>query len=455
MKRTASLLLLCTLVCACRKPEPFDDLDTARWFAGGQQTVFVTGNGAYSQPFPNMSEAALEIHDVGDLQFEATFVSAPAPTNAGLGPVFNSVSCASCHIADGRGTPGAVGGFIRSLLFRISIPGEDEHGGPLAVPGFGSQLQHRAIADALPEADMEIAYVEVPGSYGDGSPFSLRQPAYSIGNAYTSWPSGAMLSPRLAPPVFGLGLLEAIDEGDVLAGADPGDADGDGISGRANMVWDPAEQRARLGRFGWKSGAPSLLVQTAGAYHQDMGITSPLFPQEASAGQPQADGYPDDPELSDSLLHAVAFYVRTLAVPGRRDADDPEVMRGEQLFTSARCDRCHVPEQHTAVNVAFPGLSNQRIFPYTDLLLHEMGEGLADGRPDFLADGREWRTAPLWGLGLSQVVNGHEEFLHDGRARGMEEAVLWHGGEAQFSRDQFAAMSAADRAALIAFLRSL
>ncbi|MEO8068790.1 MAG: di-heme oxidoredictase family protein [Flavobacteriales bacterium] len=454
---------LCFFLCAfgflagCRKPEPFDgeDLDTARWFSGGSQTVFDRGTGAYGHIFPDLDAGLAAVHDVGDLQFEQTFVSAPAAINPGLGPVFNSVSCTSCHVNDGRASPAPLGSNYVGFLWRIGVPGTDEYGGPAPVPGFGGQLQQRAIAGAQPEGQMLVTYGEQGGAYADGNPYSLRVPSYAVGNAYTTWPANAMISPRLAPAVFGLGLLEAIPEADITSRADEGDMDGDGISGKAQRVWDPVHQRQALGRFGWKAGTPSVLVQTAGAYHQDMGITTPIFQLESSQGQPQDDGYNDDAELSDSLLHAVAFYVRTLAVPGRRDADVPQVLAGEQLFTGMGCTGCHVPEQRTAVDVAFPAISNQRIFPYTDVLLHDMGDGLSDGRPDNLADGREWRTPALWGIGLSQQVNGHQEFLHDGRARGLEEAILWHGGEAEASKQRFVQLSAAERAAVVAFLRSL
>jgi len=210
-----------------------------------------------------------------------------------------------------------------------------------------------------------------------------------------------------------------------------------------------------MGRFGWKAEQPNVLQQTAGAYVEDMGITNPLFPHESCQGQPQCDPHADDPEITDSILHATAFYVRTLAVPARRATQDPQVVRGQELFTQAQCDRCHVPMQRTAVNVAFPEMSDQTIFPYTDLLLHDMGPGLADGRPTYSADGQEWRTPPLWGIGLTQVVNGHQNFLHDGRARSLLEAVLWQGGEAEHAREAVRAMTASEREALIAFLNSL
>ncbi|HRH37851.1 MAG TPA: di-heme oxidoredictase family protein [Flavobacteriales bacterium] len=453
----ALLLLVVSLAfLGCKKePQVWDAAQEGPWLSGGAQTVFDQGAGAFGQPFPTMSAAAMALHGIGDSQFEQTFVSAPAPINSGLGPVFNSVSCISCHIGDGRGKPPGDGEPLLSLLVRTSVPGHDEHGGPLATPGFGGQLQQRAIFGAQPEADATISWTEEQVTLGDGSTASLRTPQLIIINPYVPLPADVIWSPRVALPVFGLGLLEAIEEQDIRTRADENDADGHGISGKANSVWSVADQRMVLGRFGWKAVQPSLLQQGAGAYAQDMGITNPLFPIESAYGQPQYDGLNDDAELTDSLLTAVAFYVRTLAVPARRNTQDPQVLRGEALFVATKCDRCHVPQQVTAVNVAFPPLSNQRIFPYTDMLLHDMGEGLSDHRPSYSAEGNEWRTPPLWGIGLTQVVNGHQNFLHDGRARSLLEAILWHGGEAQVARDYVVQLSASDRAALLAFLGTL
>jgi CxxC motif-containing protein (DUF1111 family) len=263
------------------------------------------------------------------------------------------------------------------------------------------------------------------------------------------------LSPRVAPPVFGRGLLEAVPDDVLLALADPNDGDGDGISGKANLVWDAVRQAVAVGRFGLKAGNSTLLQQTAGAYVQDMGVTNSVFSEESSAGQPQADGLDDEPELPDTQLDAATFYVQTLAVPARRDIDDPHVLRGKELFLEAGCASCHVPRLETRDHTGIAAVSHQVIWPYTDLLLHDMGEGLADGRREFEASGREWRTPPLWGIGLSTVVNGHSLLLHDGRARGFFEAILWHGGEAEAAREAVRAMDATDRAALVRFLESL
>lgn len=448
---------LAVVLFACRKYDAGYSASNpdSEWLSGGKQTVFDEGSGAFSHAFPVLPEHLERVHEIGDIQFEATFVSAPAPVNPGLGPVFNNVSCASCHIGDGRGKVPGAGESAASILFRISLAGKGTHGQPVAVPGFGDQLQNRSILGKAKEADVLISYLEKQDHYADGSVFSLRAPVYTIANAYTAMPAGIMLSPRVAAPVFGLGLLEAVGENTILSHADPDDADKDGISGKANYVWDAVHGKISLGRFGWKANQPSLLQQVAAAYNGDIGITSFVFPNESSLNQPQYDGLNDDYELSDSLLYNVEFYVKTLAVPARRNVNDVQVQRGKELFMVTGCAKCHTPTLVTDVNVGFPSISNQAIHPFTDLLLHDMGPELADNREDFEASGYEWRTPPLWGIGLTQRVNGHSNFLHDGRARNLMEAVLWHGGEAAASRDKVKTLSAADRDALIKFLESL
>ena len=417
--------------------------------SGGATTVFDVSTDAFSLPAPNLSKKHLDVHEVGDVQFELEF-----ELSNGLGPVFDNVSCEACHEGDGRGRPPAAGEQFASFLFRGSVPGFGPHGGPNPIPGFGSQIQLRAISPTILEATAAIAYTDSTGTFADGSQFTLQVPHYTLIGAYSALPSGVLFSPRSAPAVFGLGLLEAVSAGDVLAMADPRDRNRDGVSGRANSVWDATKQRMALGRFGWKANTPNLLQQAAGAYNGDMGITSTVFPAESCEGQ-YADCAAHPVEIDPQLVQAVAFYTRTLGVPARRGLDDPTAKQGERLFYAAGCNGCHVPTLRTAMLQGVPEISNQVIHPYTDLLLHDMGPALADGRPDFRASGREWRTAPLWGIGLLETVNDHTNLLHDGRARGLLEAVLWHGGEATNARERVRQMSAQDRAALIAFLQSL
>lgn len=425
--------------------------------AGGETTIFEVTSKAFSTPAPNLSVAGLEKHLDGDLAFEAAFVSAPAAVNSGLGPVFNNNACAACHPSDGRGRPPRPGEKPQSMFLRISLPGTnpDGSGGPNPVPGFGTQLFDKSIFGVPPEGEFVISYVEESGSFPDGEMYSLQRPTYEIVNTYQTLPAGVLISPRVAPPVFGRGLLEAIDESTILGFADESDSDGDGISGKPNYVWDYLNGQLTLGRFGLKANNPSLLQQSAGAYNGDIGITSPYFSTESSYGNSQHDGLDDDPEVDQQTLEDVTFYTQTLAVPARRNLEDPQVVRGERLFKQANCSGCHLPEMHTGVLQGVPEVSNQEIAPYTDMLLHDMGDGLADGRSDFLADGNEWRTPPLWGIGLTHLVNGHNLFLHDGRARDLVEAILWHGGEAEESTAFFRNLRKADRDALIAFLQSL
>ncbi len=448
------IVLACTFS-ACTKPDEFPEESQNEWLSGGSQTVFNAGAGAFNSAFPNLSSAKNRTHEIGDVGFAETFISGNVPNVGGLGPVYNNVSCGSCHIADGRGKAPNSGEALSSLLIRISVPGTNEHGGPLGVPGYGGQFQTRSIYGVPKEGDVDYSYSYIHGILNDGEEYELRQPVINLINCYTTLPSNLMLSARLASPVFGLGLLEAIPETNLLANEDVLDQNNDGISGKSNRVWEVQKNRFSMGRFGWKAGQPSIIQQSAGAYVEDMGISNPIFTLESVYGQPQQSAANSHVELSDSILHAVSFYIQTLAVPARRDVENAEVKQGKSIFTSIGCASCHTPMQRTGVNVVFPEISNQVIFPYTDLLLHDMGDELADNRPEFEANGKEWRTAPLWGIGLTSVVNGHTNFLHDGRARNFTEAILWHGGEGDASRQAFKNLSTNDRQALLAFLKSL
>lgn len=446
----ASLFLLIT---SCRKEvTPYEENDV---YAGGGETSFISGTGAYSQSFSHLSSLEASIHETGDGAFGAIFVTAPSPKNSGLGPIYNNVSCLSCHIGDGRGKAPEPGELFSSLLMRLSTDGENENGEPLEVPFFGGQLQNHATLNKAPEGNAAISYSFLVEQFNDGSSYELRVPSYTLSDLYKAFSVPVHISPRIAPPVFGLGFIEAIPTWSILANEDPTDANGDNISGKANYVWDVKKKQKVLGRFGWKANTPTLLQQVAAAYNEDMGITNFLYPIESSFNQPQYDFLNDELELSDSLLYATTFYLQTVAVPARRDATNPQVIQGKKLFTQLQCATCHHPSYRTAVNVSFKPLSNQLIFPYSDFLVHDMGEGLADHRADFLATGNEWRTPPLWGIGLSEVVNGHSNFLHDGRARTLEEAVLWHGGEAEKSKNSYKALPSTDRKALLKFLKSL
>ena len=338
----------------------------------------------------------------------------------------------------------------------MSIPGAD---GSTNEPTYGGQLQDRSILGVPAEGQIVITYEEAPGRYPDGTPYSLRQPVYSIEDLeFGPLHPSVQTSPRIAPAIIGMGLLEAISEARILALADPDDANGDGISGRPNFVWDVRRVMLALGRFGWKANQPTVEQQAAGAFLGDIGITSSLFPDEnCPSSQGECLRVPNGgaPEIPDSRLEKVTLYAQTLAVPAMRDPEDSEVKQGARLFVQSQCSVCHTPRHETGDTHPVAPLREQVIFPYTDLLLHDMGPGLADNRPDGQASGTEWRTPPLWGIGLVETVNGHTMFLHDGRARSIEEAILWHGGEAEGARRRFMGLAAQERKALIRFLMSL
>jgi CxxC motif-containing protein (DUF1111 family) len=402
---------------------------------------------AFAQPAPNLSTESFEHHRVGDAAFGAVFVPSPAPVNPGLGPLFNNNSCNACHLRNGRGMPVMGSGPQRTqLLVRVSLPeGTPSHpNGAVPVPGLGTQIADQAIYGSTPEATVTLSWVETEGTYADGTAYRLREPRVAIAPTDGSaLPQGMLTSLRLPPPVFGLGLLEAVDAATLRSMSDPDDRNADGISGRINEVWDVQAHALAPGRFGLKANSPNLLQQSAEAYFNDMGVTTPLFPS------------PDGTyEVKLETLRSAAFYAQTLAVPARTALEDEPVHKGEELFRAQGCERCHKATLDTGAH-PLAELSHQRIHPYTDLLLHDMGPGLADGRPDGAANGSEWRTTPLWGLGLTQTVLPYASYLHDGRARTLEEAILWHGGEAQHARDGFRALSATERAALISFLNSL
>jgi CxxC motif-containing protein (DUF1111 family) len=447
--------------CGSAEPPQGPMVEAGEELSGGETTVFDVSSNAFSLSARNMTPERRSAFFVGNSFFKENWVIAPSSTEGrdGLGPLYNARSCSGCHLLDGRGSPPADPSEpLLSVLIRLSIPGQTDSGGPAPEPTYGGQLQPKAIPGVLPEGNAFVSYEEIPGAFPDGETYSLRRPIYTFELGRSAMDAATLRSPRAAPAMIGLGLLEAIPEEDILAAADPDDTNGDGISGRPNRVWDAASGTKALGRFGWKANQPTLAQQTAGAFLGDMGITTTLFSsQECTSMEADCLDAPNGgvPEASALILERVTFYSTTLAVPARRDWKDPTVVLGKQRFFEAGCGGCHSPAFHTGTLEDFPELSSQTIRPFTDLLLHDMGEELADGRPDFEADGREWRTPPLWGIGLVEVVNGHTNLLHDGRARGLLEAVLWHGGEAEASREAFRAMPREDRSALLRFLESL
>lgn len=454
--------------------------------SGGDTTVPATHAGAFSLNSANMSSRRKGDFLIGNDFFEDPWVIAPATTDLrdGLGPLFNVSACQSCHFNDGRGhAPANAADDADSLLIRLSRPARNAEEqalldkpdvANLGDPVYGGQLQDRAIPGVSPEAHIEVSYNEETVSFADGFKVSLRRPEWRLRNwAYGDPADDLTLSLRVAPPVIGLGLLEAIPQADIEALADPQDSNHDGVSGRTNQVWDVEQKAQTLGRFGWKAGQPTVKQQTAGAFNGDMGLTSSLFITDhctdaQSACKKAPNGADENGiEIRDDILDFVAFYGRNLAVPARRNIEDSIVQTGHRLFREAGCNACHNESFVTAkLGKDHIEQSEQTIFPYTDMLLHDMGPDLADlklnGSPapadevvEHDATATEWRTPPLWGIGLSQVVNPQATYLHDGRARTLLEAVLWHGGEAQQSRDKVLAFKADDRDALVKFLESL
>ncbi|MDD2869992.1 di-heme oxidoredictase family protein [Neomegalonema sp.] len=463
---------------------PTQDFSRAEAFEamqGGAATVRARENAdAFSLSSANMPFAREMDFKLGNALFRKTWVAAPSSTRAsdGLGPLYNARGCQDCHLKDGRGhPPESPEDSAVSMFLRLSIPGGPT---PMEIqewlatspdPTYGHQLQDFAASGLAAEGRMEISYEEIPVTLADGTVVSLRKPTYALGDPGYGPPHAELqLSPRVAPQMIGLGLLEAIPAADILALADPEDADGDGISGRASIV--PSLEfggefgKPMLGRFGHKAGIATVREQSASAFSGDMGLSTPLFPDpwgECTEAQSACRAAPhgQEPEVREGLevdgpsLDLVTFYARNLAVPQRRKVEDPQVLRGKEIFYGLNCTGCHNPKFVTHRLKDQPEQSFQLIWPHTDLLLHDMGEGLADDRPEGRASGREWRTAPLWGIGLTQQVSGHSYFLHDGRARNLLEAILWHGGEAQTQRDAVVALPTPDREALIAFLESL
>jgi CxxC motif-containing protein (DUF1111 family) len=440
---------------------------------GGDTTVYATGKNAFSFPAANLTDAERTRFVIGNSFFKRNWVETGASTTArdGLGPHFIARSCAACHALDGRGAPPQIRNGLNTeqpvaLLLRLAIPGEpDPHAGVRPDPVYGDQLNNAAVQGVKPEAEVAIRQTLVRGRFADGTSYTLRKPHYALRKpGYGSPHPQLMTSPRIAPQIIGLGLLEAIPEAQILGNAQGQAAMPGPIKGAPNRVWDVVGKDVRIGRFGWKANAATLGHQTAAAFAADMGITSSLVPQEGctpaqkdclAARGGQGGGH----DIDDKAWGEVVFYTATIAPPARRNAQDPQVLRGQRLFAQAQCAVCHRPSYVTGEG-PFPqltsrALSRQPVHPYTDLLLHDMGEGLADGRPDFQASGRQWKTPPLWGIGLLRDVNGHQRLLHDGRADGVLEAILWHGGEAAASRDAVLKFTAAQRAALVKFVESL
>ncbi|MDO6681896.1 di-heme oxidoredictase family protein [Oceanobacter sp. 5_MG-2023] len=473
--------------CSEQIPEP----EPAETRPGGAATTSIIPFPELDKVTPNLPEQERPLFYAGRALAHQPWVKAPTITDArdGLGPIYNARGCLACHIRGGKSRmPDNADTPLFGPLIRMSVVLDDaaamtaaanSHDGVIPDPVYGDQLQTQSIAlmhqlrqatptamaeqqQVPPEAYAYITWHEQAFIYPDGSSVSLRKPELDLRYAaYGDFDTNTRFSVRNAPAIHGMGLLELIAQSDLEALADPEDADGNGISGRQNRVWDARSQRWLPGRFGHKANRPNMDMIVASAFANDIGISNPLFPsQPCTAYQPlceqQRNGNDSQGmELPDNLLRLVTNFTRNLGVPQRRNVDNAEVLEGRTLFYATGCVACHQPSYTTVASTTQPHLGNQRIWPYTDLLLHDMGPALADGRPDFAASGSEWRTPPLWGAGLMARVNGSQQYLHDGRARSIEEAILWHGGEAAMARQKFADLSAEERHNLLQFVESL
>jgi CxxC motif-containing protein (DUF1111 family) len=470
-RRTVACAAACTLGVALFAGAMVESMRPGA-LPAGPFSNFDTSRNAFNIPFVGLTREQAESFAAGHAAFNEAWVLAPDPSGVwGLGPTFNEDRCVHCHENNGRGRASDHGEQAElGLLVRLSVPGTTDTGAPNPHPHYGDQLQNRGIPDRVPaEGRAIVLYEEREVTFEDGETVMLRKPVIRFeGLEFGTLGPETMVSVRIAQQLVGLGLLEAVAEETILAIAAQQDP---AMRGKPNRVWDHELEQTVLGRFGWKASQPTLRQQTAVAFHSDIGATTFMFPEEncpdvqtacldlpsasKCGGQGGCTGNTFRPEVNPSRLNNITLYLRTLTVPTRRNVESLDVQRGEQLFQKARCAACHVPELHIGPNPAIAAAANLLIRPYTDLLLHDMGEDLADNRPEFAASGREWRTPPLWGIGLLDTVNGHTALLHDGRARNITEAILWHGGQAEASRETFRSMPKADRDALVSFIKSL
>ncbi len=434
-------------------------VDEGEEYSGGEATVFNETQEAFGFFAKNLTQDEQSDFGIGNSFFRQSWVSSPASTTArdGLGPFFNANNCSSCHFKDGRGRPPAFDGQLgRGLLLRLSLAGSHPNGTAFSDPIYGNQLQDNAILGQTIKGKYSITYQTISETLLDGTLVELQKPIYQINTlGYGDLTNGILISPRIANQIIGLGLLEAVTESTILGFAAANNTNG--ISGRANYVHEVESDLKKIGRFGWKANQPSIRQQVAGAFSGDMGITTSIFPNENVPFGVDASLIPNggSPEISNSNFDKIVLYSSTLAVPARRNFSNQDVLRGKKTFETINCTGCHIPKMQTGNTYSIAAFRNQTIRPYTDMLLHDMGEDLSDNAPDFLATGNEWRTQPLWGIGLIKIVNGHTNLLHDGRARNITEAILWHGGEAQNSKVKFKKLSTQDRNDLLAFINSL
>jgi len=465
--RKLAVLISLLIITGCSKQPTAPEFSISETAPGGGMTTKQLSNRSFIYPGPAADKMTQLQFWTGFSLFRDPWVIAPSSTKDrdGLGPLFNTRSCVSCHDAGSRGKLPEAGEVIpQALVIRL---GSTDENNKSVDPVYGGQIQPRAINvfhktkenRAKAEAWLNIQINHIAGTFADGTAYSLTKPDYELTRmAHGDLASHIALSPRHAPNVFGMGLLDAIKKEDLLAQEDP---NGDGISGVYNRVPNQLTGETEIGRFGFKAKHPNLHQQVAAAFRDDIGITSELFPEE-SCTQVQADctevaklGGHDGVEIPDKLLNLVTTFSQLLAVQPARNLNTKTKLAGRELFYQLDCQGCHTPSYTTDPNYPVESLANQTIWPYTDLALHDMGPELADGVYEFEAKGTEWRTPPLWGIGLQQEYTGQQRYLHDGRARTIEEAILWHGGEAKASQQQYIKLSRTQRQQLLSFLRSI
>jgi CxxC motif-containing protein (DUF1111 family) len=415
---------------------------------------------ALMQPFDGMSHEEEEFFILGKSFFRVPWVHAPAITTArdGVGPLFSASTCKNCHPNNGAGVAIAKHGKpSRSLLLRLghkhTLKSDINTTGFTPDSTYGAQLSIHGSVKTKFEGTLKVVYEEILGEYPDGTKYVLRKPTYSAENLhYGSLDKETIIAPRIGSALIGLGFIEQIREEDILANEDIDDKNKDGISGKANYVYNPETNRTELGRFTWKASASTVKHQSAAAAHNDMGLSNPLFPSD-NCTQKQKECLEEAElgkgkhrfDLNGARLDAITYYLTHLKVPVRKKSK--EAKEGERIFEKVGCISCHTSSFTTSTGI--------KIKPYSDFLLHDMGEGLADGRSEFLANRLEWRTAPLWGKGLQKRVSGEANFLHDGRARSVEEAILWHGGEAEVSKNTYMSLDKKSREKLLQFIESI
>lgn len=451
----------------------------AELFPGGQNSVNRQPFVSFLLPVALLNDSERADFFAGKALANQPWVKAPTTTTArdGLGPIYNARSCLDCHIKGGRGEIPEVGAKpLKTALLKVSMPGHDPVNGAIPLDQYGDQIQTQSVAlkhqlqtqqiearqEVQPEAYIHIQWLLKDFEYPDGKVVQLRKPKVILSQLnYGELPSETLFSLRNTPPMLGVGLLELIDQKDIDKNEDPEDRNGDGISGRVNHVWDWEKKALAPGRYGWKANRTTIRQVTAAAFANDIGISNPVFPRQPCT--PLQISCNDTPngndeagfELPDNLLQLATHFTMNLGVPKRNSQRTAKQIKGRDLFYQVGCAQCHTPSYVTVESKAEPHLSNQHIWPYSDLLLHDMGAELADGRPDYQASGSEWRTPPLWGVGLNDKVNGNQQLLHDGRANSVEEAILWHGGEAEVIKQAFAQLKLQQREALVAFVESL